>query len=67
MSEWWQALPLLKLIEEYGNECAVGGAGYTYDDSDKLLDEIKQRLMLGEYSDRKKEVQQRAACVHCRK
>lgn len=38
---------LLGLIEEYGNECTAGGAGYTVDDSDKILNEIKE-LLTGE-------------------
>jgi hypothetical protein len=35
---------LLSLIEDYGMECAYGGAGYTSDGSDALMTEIKKRL-----------------------
>lgn len=41
-------LTLIELIEAYGYECALGGKGYTTDDSEMYLDEIKRRLAAGE-------------------
>lgn len=35
---------LLKLIEDYGCECAAGGAGYTSDKSDAFLKIIKEMI-----------------------
>ena len=43
-----QEMTLVQLIEAYGHECAMGGAGYTSDDSDEYLEEIKRRLAAGE-------------------
>lgn len=37
-------MTLLELIEAYGYESALGGQGYTFSDSEPLLDEIKERL-----------------------
>lgn len=37
-------MTLLELIEEYGDQCAQGGMGYTFADSDRVLEEIKKRL-----------------------
>lgn len=35
---------LIKLIEEYGNECCHGGMGYTSTREDELLDRIREEL-----------------------
>jgi hypothetical protein len=41
-------MTLIELIEAYGYECAEGGAGYTTDNSEEYLTEIKRRLAAGE-------------------
>lgn len=44
MAKDYDEMTLIELIEAYGHECACGGAGYTSDDSEMILEKIKAYL-----------------------